>query len=172
MLYVSHALDEVARLGRRDRHPPDGRVARQGSVFDLLTRSIAASAGSLGAVIETRVEAQRADGLSGLAFDGGTIARVRRICTTPARRGSARAHPRRGDHAGARGAAHDQRQQCVARRAFRRSSRFGARMPMCSCSAAARARRANHAGVAARLALAAGKPVFAIIKSVIVDSSN
>lgn len=76
MLYVSHALDEVARLADQIVVLKDGRVARQGSVFDVLTDiELPEFAGSepLGAVIETRIGALRSDGLTALDFDGGTL---------------------------------------------------------------------------------------------------
>lgn len=76
MLYVSHALDEVARLADQIVVLKDGRVARQGSVFDVLTDiELPEFAGSepLGAVIETKIGARRSDGLTALDFDGGTL---------------------------------------------------------------------------------------------------
>lgn len=76
MLYVSHALDEVARLADQIVVLKDGRVARQGSVFDVLTDiELPEFAGSepLGAVIETKIGALRSDGLTALDFDGGTL---------------------------------------------------------------------------------------------------
>ena len=53
MLYVSHAVDEVARLADEIVVLKDGRVAAQGSVFELLT-DVDRIAGSppLGAVFE------------------------------------------------------------------------------------------------------------------------
>jgi molybdate transport system ATP-binding protein len=76
MLYVSHALDEVARLAHQIVVLKDGRVARQGSVFDVLTDiELPAFSGSapLGAVIEAKIGPARADGLTALEFDGGTL---------------------------------------------------------------------------------------------------
>jgi len=76
MLYVSHALDEVARLAHQIVVLKDGRVARQGSVFDVLSDiELPVFAGSppLGAVIETKVGARRGDGLTALDFDGGML---------------------------------------------------------------------------------------------------
>jgi molybdate transport system ATP-binding protein len=76
MLYVSHALDEVARLAHQIVVLRDGRVTHQGSVFDVLSDlELPEFAGSapLGAVIETKVGARRDDGLSALGFDGGTL---------------------------------------------------------------------------------------------------
>jgi molybdate transport system ATP-binding protein len=75
MLYVSHSVEEVARLADEIVVLKDGRVEAQGSVFDLLT-DVDAIAGvpPLGAVFEARLTEQRADGLSLLAFDGGVLA--------------------------------------------------------------------------------------------------
>ena len=76
MLYVSHALDEVARLAHQIVVLKNGRVTRQGSVFDVLSDlELPQFAGSapLGAVIETKLGAPRGDGLSALDFDGGTL---------------------------------------------------------------------------------------------------
>ncbi len=76
MLYVSHALDEVARLAHQIVVLRNGRVTRQGSVFDVLSDlELPQFAGSapLGAVIEAKIGARRGDGLSALDFDGGTL---------------------------------------------------------------------------------------------------
>ena len=52
----------------------DGRVKAQGSVFDLLTDVDAiAGAPPFGAVFEATLAGQRTDGLSLLAFDGGSL---------------------------------------------------------------------------------------------------
>ncbi|MDE2164141.1 MAG: molybdenum ABC transporter ATP-binding protein [Alphaproteobacteria bacterium] len=75
MLYVSHAVEEVARLADTVVVLENGRVTAQGSVFDLLT-DIDAIAGvpPLGAVLVATVREHRADGLSLLGFDGGVLA--------------------------------------------------------------------------------------------------
>ena len=76
MLYVSHMLDEVARLAHQIVVLRNGRVVRQGSVFDVLTQlelPALAGAAPLGAVIATKVAAPRSDGLTALVFDGGTL---------------------------------------------------------------------------------------------------
>jgi molybdate transport system ATP-binding protein len=74
MLYVSHAVDEVARLADEIVVLRDGHVTAQGAVFDLLT-DVDAIAGvpPLGAVFDAKVAGTR-DGLSLLAFDGGVLA--------------------------------------------------------------------------------------------------
>ena len=59
MLYVSHAVDEVARLADEIVLLRDGRVVAQGSVFDLLT-NVDGNMATLGAVLDARVKAHRA----------------------------------------------------------------------------------------------------------------
>ncbi|HEY4940585.1 MAG TPA: molybdenum ABC transporter ATP-binding protein [Rhizomicrobium sp.] len=76
MLLVSHALDEVARLADDIVVLRDGRMAAEGSVFDILTGlELPALAGSppVGAVIPATITAHRSDGLTALSFDGGTL---------------------------------------------------------------------------------------------------
>jgi molybdate transport system ATP-binding protein len=77
MLYVSHSLDEVARLADDVIVLQAGRIVAQGPVFDMLAGlefSELTGAPSYGAVIDTRVAAHRGeDGLSTLAFDGGEL---------------------------------------------------------------------------------------------------
>ena len=76
MLYVSHQLDEVARLAHDIVVLREGKVVRQGSVFDVLTElelPALAGAAPLGAVIQAKVGEARTDGLTALAFDGGTL---------------------------------------------------------------------------------------------------
>jgi molybdate transport system ATP-binding protein len=77
MLYVSHAIDEVVRLADEMVVLDAGRVAAQGSVFDITARpELFALTGRLdaGAVIEARIDAQDAvDRLTVLAFDDGRL---------------------------------------------------------------------------------------------------
>jgi molybdate transport system ATP-binding protein len=79
MLYVSHSVEEVARLADEIVVLDSGRVTAQGSAFDLLT-DVDAIAGvpPLGAVFEASVSGHRPDGLTQLAFDGGVLF-VRRL---------------------------------------------------------------------------------------------
>ncbi len=73
MLYVSHAVDEVARLADGIVVIEDGRVAAQSSVFDLLT-ALEGPIAAVGAVLDATLSAQRAaEGLSVLSFDGGSL---------------------------------------------------------------------------------------------------
>jgi molybdate transport system ATP-binding protein len=168
MLYVSHTLDEVARLADDIVVIKDGCVARQGSVFDVLTGlELAALAGSppMGAVIAATVAAHRDDGLTALAFDGGTllVSRLREPVGTTLRvrvRAEeimlALEEPRgisannilsgRVSAVGGDGAQADVQLLCG-------NTRFVARITQAS---------------AARLALSPGKPIYIIVKSVTV----
>jgi len=77
MIYVTHSLDEVMRLADDLILLKDGRVAAQGRVFDLLPDlefATAAGVSPAGAVFAATVRAQREDGLTALAFDGGELA--------------------------------------------------------------------------------------------------
>lgn len=74
MLYVSHQVDEVARLADEIVVIREGRVAAQGSVFELLTDvGQIAGVAPLGAVLEARVAEHQADRLTRLNFDGGVL---------------------------------------------------------------------------------------------------
>jgi molybdate transport system ATP-binding protein len=67
MLYVSHQLDEVARLAHDIVVLRGGQVVRKGSVFDVLTElelPTLAGTSPVGAVIEARVGERRADSLT------------------------------------------------------------------------------------------------------------
>lgn len=70
IFYVSHSLDEVARLADRVVLLNAGRVTAEGSVFELLAGLGAEK--PLGAVLEARV-AGTEDGLTTLLFDGGKL---------------------------------------------------------------------------------------------------
>lgn len=74
MLYVSHQVDEVARLADEIVVIEQGRVVAQGPVFDLLT-DIDAIVGvpPLGAVLDVTIAAHQNDGLTRLAFDRGDL---------------------------------------------------------------------------------------------------
>jgi molybdate transport system ATP-binding protein len=76
VLYVSHALDEVARLTDFMLLLRDGRLLARGPVNDLLTRLDLplAHGGEAEAVIQARVAVRDApDHLSELAFSGGRL---------------------------------------------------------------------------------------------------
>jgi molybdate transport system ATP-binding protein len=76
MIYVTHAIDEVARLADSIVLLREGRVAAEGAAFDLLPDlEFANLAGTmpLGAVLPASVAAHHDDGLTELAFDGGPL---------------------------------------------------------------------------------------------------
>ena len=76
MLYVSHSEDEVVRLADRVILIRDGRVAAEGSVFDITARlDLATGAGRIapGAVLDAVVVRHDDTGLSELAFAGQTL---------------------------------------------------------------------------------------------------
>jgi len=75
VLYVSHSLDEVARLADHLILIENGRVTANGPIADILARPdlSAAFAGENGAVLETTVAAHEADGLTRLEFPGGKL---------------------------------------------------------------------------------------------------
>jgi molybdate transport system ATP-binding protein len=70
IFYVSHSLDEVARLADRVVLLDGGRVTAEGSVFDLLAGLGAEK--PLGAVLEAQT-GDIQDGLQALLFDGGRL---------------------------------------------------------------------------------------------------
>ena len=75
VLYVTHDIDEVARLSNRMLLLSAGRIAAQGSVSEILGRiDLWPSLERLeaGSVIEARVE-RHEDGMTHLAFETGTL---------------------------------------------------------------------------------------------------
>lgn len=70
MIYVSHAVEEVARLADRVVMLKDGKVTAQGPAAELLTALGPEAGAGLGAVIEA-VAGQCRDGLTEFHFDGG-----------------------------------------------------------------------------------------------------
>jgi molybdate transport system ATP-binding protein len=172
MFYVSHNVDEVARLACEIVVLRDGCSIAQGSVFDLLTRIEGNSdIHAMGAVLDARVESHRpADGLSALAFDGGMLL-VSQVARVPGTR--LRVRVRAEDIMLAREepraiSANNVLPATVS--AIRTDDGPQAEVQL-ACGATRLVARITRAS-AARLALQPGVPVFAIIKSVIVDSSN
>lgn len=171
IIYVSHAVDEVARLADEVVVLADGRVAAQGPVFDLLTR-IEGGLGidPVGAVIDARVAEHRAgDGLSALDFDGGTLL-VARIPRQAGRR--VRVRMRAEDILIALEepkaiSANNVLAALVVGVHMRRGSQADVQLACGATRLVARITRAS----AERLALEPGARVFAIVKSVIVDSA-
>jgi molybdate transport system ATP-binding protein len=74
MVYVTHSTDEVARLADDLIVMDKGRVAGQGSVFDLLSDpELGVLVPTPGAVFPAIIQDQRADGLTVLRFEGGEL---------------------------------------------------------------------------------------------------
>lgn len=77
ILYVSHSIDEVARLADEIVVVDHGRTIAQGSVFDILARlDLAPITGRFdaGAVLEASIDAQHAqDRMTSLVFDAGRL---------------------------------------------------------------------------------------------------
>jgi len=76
ILYVSHAVDEVARLADHMVLLSGGRVARAGPLFDVMSDPAAVpllGVREAGAVLRARVEAHAEDGLSRLRVAAGTL---------------------------------------------------------------------------------------------------
>jgi molybdate transport system ATP-binding protein len=165
MVYVSHTVDEVARLADEIVLLRDGRVVEQGSVFDLLTR-VEGGIEAVGAVIDTRVESHGED-LSVLVFDSGRL-HVPRIGRAIGER--VRVRLRAEDIMLAREepraiSANNILPATVA--AIRQGAQADVQLAMGAARLVARITRAS----AKRLELAPGAQVFAVVKSVIVDSN-
>jgi molybdate transport system ATP-binding protein len=172
MLYVSHALDEVVRLADDIVVVKDGRVVRQGSVFEVATDlelPDLAGAAPAGAVIAATVTAHRDDGLTALAFDGGTLLVARRADSP-------------GTKLRLRVRAEDVMLALEEPRAISANNILPATVQaiaatathadvQLACGATRLVARITPAS-AARLGLAPGKPVFAIVKSVTVDAPS
>ncbi|HEY1615858.1 MAG TPA: molybdenum ABC transporter ATP-binding protein [Rhizomicrobium sp.] len=74
MIYVTHAVDEMARLADTVILLRDGRVAGQGPVFDVLADiELGPFLPAFGAVFPAMVVCHRDDGLTELGFDGGAL---------------------------------------------------------------------------------------------------
>ncbi|WP_299043031.1 molybdenum ABC transporter ATP-binding protein [uncultured Tateyamaria sp.] len=76
ILYVSHAVDEVARLADTMVLLAHGRVARAGPLFDVMADPAAVpllGVREAGAVLRARVTAHDDDGLSTLALAAGSV---------------------------------------------------------------------------------------------------
>ncbi|MDJ0860330.1 MAG: molybdenum ABC transporter ATP-binding protein [Dinoroseobacter sp.] len=75
ILYVSHSAAEVARLATTVIALQDGRVVSQGPAIEVLSDPMVTPAGvrAAGAVLEARVTAQHADGLTELDAGGQSL---------------------------------------------------------------------------------------------------
>lgn len=165
MLYVSHSVDEVLRLANDVVLLREGRVTGTGSVFQFAAGEIGTAA--LGGVIAARVVAHRDDGLSELAFDGGVliVGRVNREIGA-----ALRIRVRAEDVMLAR-----EEPRAISANNVLPTEILDARETSAAqadivlrCGAAHFAARITRASLA-RLALAPGQKVFAIVKSVTID---
>ena len=170
MIYVTHALDEVMRLADDLILLRDGRVVAQGAAFDLLSDlefAAAMKTPAPGAVFPATVTAQRGDGLTALAFDGGELI-VARLARAP------------GSHLRVRLRAEDIMLALEKPRAISANNVLSAtvraveahdahadiQLAVGATKLVARITRASQQ----RLAIAPGMTLYAIVKSVTVDS--
>lgn len=168
MIYVTHATDEVSRLAEDLIVLSEGRVVAHGSVFDLLSDpDLGGFVPFTGAVFPVRVTGHREDGLTSLAFDGGTLL-VPRLAREP------------GTMLRVRLRADETMLACEAPEAISANNVLAAKILSVHAGGALHAdvqlRCGNVKLVAritraslARLGLAPGQNVFAIVKSVTVD---
>ncbi|HEY4125889.1 MAG TPA: TOBE domain-containing protein, partial [Rhizomicrobium sp.] len=167
VFYVSHAVDEVLRLADRVVLLREGRVAGSGSVFDFAAGDIGDLLPATGAVIDTRVESHREDGLSMLSFSGGVLA----VPRMAAAQGSGlRVRIRAEDILLAREEPHAISANNVLAAqisAFRPSGAEQVDVHL-ACGSTRLVARITRASVA-RLELRVGDAVFAVVKSVTLD---
>jgi molybdate transport system ATP-binding protein len=170
MIYVTHSLDEVTRLADNLIVLKQGRIVAQGSVFDLLPSieiETLGREGAYGAIFPARVSEHRGDGLTALAFDGGVlmVPQIDRPVGAPLR-----VRLRAEDIMLAQSeplaiSANNIIPGIVA--AVRNTGRTHADVQLI-CGNTKLVARITQAS-AARLAIAPGQSLFAVIKSVIVD---
>jgi molybdate transport system ATP-binding protein len=171
MIYVTHSLDEVMRLADHLILLKQGRVAAEGRVFDLLPDlefDAVLGAAPVGAVFPATVKAQRGDGLTTLGFDGGELA-------------VARLDSAIGTRLRVRLRAEDIMLALEEPRAISANNVLPATVTQISAHAASADVQLLCGGVKLvaritraslnRLALAPGMELFAVVKSVTVDSS-
>jgi len=172
MLYVSHAAEEVARLADRLIVLKNGRVAAQGSVFDLMSApefSEITGAAPYGSVIGTIVAAHNdADGLTMLGFAGGALA-VTRLPQAIGTNLRVRIHAEDVMLAREEPRAISANNVLPARIAAIRTDLESHADIQLDCGGARILARITQASLK-RLAFAPGDGVFAIVKSVTVDS--
>lgn len=74
MIYVTHSIDEVARLAENLVVVREGNVVASGSVFDLLADpALGPIVPAHGCVLAATILKHQSDGLTALAFDGGIL---------------------------------------------------------------------------------------------------
>jgi molybdate transport system ATP-binding protein len=164
MLYVSHAVDEVARLADELVILQDGRVARQGSVFDLMPELGPAAA----SVIAVTLARHRDDGLSELSFAGGLLA-VQRLSAPPGAQLRVRIAAQDVMLARTEPQAISANNVIAVTIAELREAAAGLVDVHLSCGSARLVSRITRASTV-RLALAPGMALFAVIKAVTVDA--
>lgn len=168
VFYVSHAVDEVLRLADRVVLLEEGCVTGEGSVFDFAGGEIGDLLPATGAVIDTRLESHRDDGLSLLSFGGGVLA-VPRMAGLPGTR--LRVRIRAEDILLAREEPRAiSANNVLAARIASLKPEGAAQMDVhLICGEARLVARITRAS-AARLQLRPGDAVFAVVKSVILDA--
>jgi len=170
MIYVTHALDEVARLADEIVLLRNGKVVTQGAAFDLLPDlEFANLAGTtpLGAVFAARIIAHRDDGLTELAFGGGPLLVTRLDAPVGAK---LRVRLRAEDVMLARvipGAISANNVLSTTVAGVRVADESHADVQL-GCGATKIVARITRASLA-RMEIKPGMPLFAIVKSVIVD---
>lgn len=171
MLYVSHAIDEVTRLADRMVVLNEGRIAAAGSVFDITARlDLFPITGRFeaGAVIETRVKSHdEVHDLTELALDGHSLL-VPRVDATPGTQVRVRIRARDVTLALDRPARISANIILPATVTEIRSDPGAHADVQLACGDARLIARITRHSVA-RLALAPGTPVFALVKSITVD---
>ncbi len=163
MLYVSHAVDEVARLADEIVFLRDGKVQAQGSVFELMPM-LDASAGSL---IRAEIARHRPDSLSELTFAGGML-----LVPRLAREAGAKLRVR--IHATDIMLAREEPRQISANNVlsclvFSLTEKTGAHVDVTLLCGPTQLTARITRSSAERLGIAPGVPVYAIVKAVTVD---
>lgn len=170
IVYVSHAIDEVTRLADSLVLLSGGRVAAQGTVPEIMARlDLFPITGRFeaGAVIDGTIERHDDDGLCAVAFDAGRlwVPRIEAPVGTPVRlRVRARDVILATSEPGAI-SANNVIPGTVADIRLDAAPFIDVRI---ACGAAALIARITHRSLA-RLDLAPGRPVFAVVKSVSVE---
>ena len=164
IFYVSHALDEVARLADRVVLLDAGRVTAEGSVFELLAGLGAEK--PLGAVLEATGDGA-ANGLCRLVFDGGELLVAEQVA--PGKR--VRVRIGADEILVAREAPHAISANNILPVVISGVRLEGTRAEVAMRCGKARLVARITAASAQRLQLAAGIAAFAVIKSVIVEGS-
>ncbi len=167
IFYVSHAADEVLQLADRVVMLRDGRVEGEGSVFDFAAGEIGQLQPAAGAVIDARLEGDRDDGLSVLSFPGGALSVPHTGLSTGTR---LRVRIRAEDVLLAREepraiSANNVLAARISAIQFEGTSQAVVHLLCGGTRLAARITQAS----ARRLELKEGEPVFAVVKSVILD---